>query len=49
MDIKNYCKKCEWCVVLKIFLFKVYMSMGYFIVLEFLECIVIDFFVLEKV
>lgn len=48
MDIKNYCKKCERCAVSKIPPPKVHTSMGHLTASEPLECIAIDFSVLEK-
>ena len=48
MEIKNYCKKCERCAISKIPPPKVHTSMGHLSASEPLECIAIDFSMLEK-
>jgi transposase InsO family protein len=48
MDIRNYCKRCERCAVSKNPPPKVHTSMGHLTASEPLECVAIDFSILEK-
>ena len=48
MEIKNYCNRCERCAISKIPPPKVHTSMGHLSASEPLECIAIDFSMLEK-
>jgi hypothetical protein len=47
-DIKKYCRACERCTISKITPPKVITSMGHLSASEPLECITIDFSILEK-